>query len=200
MAGDGRRRPPGRPTGRGRPHRRHSPRRGRRSASKPELAAGFDPDDSLIEKMRSRSISKGLLGTWLRQGRNEIPPSKLGIRLPTARTSRPSAASSASSATTPPTRCTPATCPSWCTVTAIDAFDVVTILDFGGDRTRALRELAERFGLSKTEERKVVSRVIFRLMRQGATAEHDPPRGICRRRPAGTHPSRCSECRHLGQR
>lgn len=43
-----------------------------------------------------------------------------------------------------------ASLPAWCGgITAIDAVDVITILEFRGDRTRALRELAERFGIIK---------------------------------------------------
>jgi hypothetical protein len=39
--------------------------------------------------------------------------------------------------------------PGWTAgVTAVDVVDVVAILDYGGDRTRALRELALRFGLT----------------------------------------------------
>jgi hypothetical protein len=59
--------------------------------------------------------------------------------------------------------------PAWCTVTAIDAFDATVILDYGGDRTRALRELAERFNLTKAAEKKAVARVIFRFIRQQAS-------------------------------
>ena len=59
--------------------------------------------------------------------------------------------------------------PEWCgTVTALDVFDVVVILDFGGDRKRALRELAEKAGLSRTQERKAVAKLLFRLIRQRA--------------------------------
>jgi hypothetical protein len=61
--------------------------------------------------------------------------------------------------------------PSWCTVSAIEAFDAVVALDFGGDRKEALRELAERFGLSKTAERKAVASLIFRLVRHKAAQE-----------------------------
>ena len=46
---------------------------------------------------------------------------------------------------------------------------MITILDFGGDRTRALRELAERFNLTKAGEKKAVARVIFRLIREQAS-------------------------------
>jgi hypothetical protein len=42
----------------------------------------------------------------------------------------------------------PGNLPAWTAgVTAVDVVDAVTILDFGGDRTRALRELSLRFGL-----------------------------------------------------
>jgi hypothetical protein len=59
--------------------------------------------------------------------------------------------------------------PAWCTVTAIDAFDATVILDFSGDRTRALRELAERFNISKAPARKAVAKVIFRKVRAQAS-------------------------------
>ena len=56
-------------------------------------------------------------------------------------------------------------------MTAIDVVDVVTILDFGGDRTRALRELAERFGFNKAAERKALAKLIFDLARRSASQE-----------------------------
>ena len=55
--------------------------------------------------------------------------------------------------------------PEWCDVTAVDAFDVVAILDFGGDRQRAMKELAQRFGLTKAAERKAVAALLFKLVR-----------------------------------
>ena len=58
--------------------------------------------------------------------------------------------------------------PSWCDVTAVDAFDVVAILDFGGDRQRAMREMAQQFGLTKAAERKELAKVLFRLLRDQA--------------------------------
>jgi len=61
--------------------------------------------------------------------------------------------------------------PSWCTVSAVDAFDATVVLDFGGDRKRALRELAERFGLSKREQNRAVARLIYRLCREQAPQE-----------------------------
>jgi hypothetical protein len=59
--------------------------------------------------------------------------------------------------------------PAWCDVTAIDAFDATVILDFGGDRTRALRDLAVRFNLTKAPERRALAGVLFRMIRRQAT-------------------------------
>ena len=57
--------------------------------------------------------------------------------------------------------------PAWCGgVTAIDAFDATAILDYGGDRTRALRELSERFNLSKAPERRALATLLFNLIRR----------------------------------
>lgn len=62
--------------------------------------------------------------------------------------------------------------PTWCDgVTAIDVIDVVAILDFGGDRQRALRELAQRLNLDKAAERRRLSQLIFRLIKRQATQE-----------------------------
>ena len=62
--------------------------------------------------------------------------------------------------------------PAWCgSVTALDVVDVVTILDFGSDRLRALRELAVRFGISKPSERRTMAALIFRMIRQQAPQE-----------------------------
>jgi hypothetical protein len=136
------------------------------------LAAGFDPDDSLIEKIRPRFDLDSVLrshgydkaGTKYRH-----PNSSSGCFGADIKVFGGIERVYSHNATDP---LHASNLPSWCTVTAIDAFDATVILDFGGDRTRALRALAERFGFSNTEQRKVVSRLIFRLMRQGATAEH----------------------------
>jgi hypothetical protein len=62
--------------------------------------------------------------------------------------------------------------PAWCGgVKAVEAFDVVVILQFNGDRDRAIRELAERFGLVKAAERRAVAKLIFRLIRKQAPQE-----------------------------
>ena len=57
--------------------------------------------------------------------------------------------------------------PAWCGVTALDAFDVATILDFAGDRTRALRELSQQFGLDQADQRKAVIAAIYRSVKGG---------------------------------
>jgi hypothetical protein len=54
--------------------------------------------------------------------------------------------------------------PSWCTAKAIDVVDVAIVLDHAGDRTKGLAALAERFGLDKREERRAVSRLMFKLI------------------------------------
>ena len=54
---------------------------------------------------------------------------------------------------------------------AVDAFDVTAILDLGGDRKKALHELAERYGLGKREESRAVARLIYQLVRANASQE-----------------------------
>jgi hypothetical protein len=133
------------------------------------IAAGFDPDDSLIEKLRSRydlaSVLK-LHGYDQAGSKFRHPNSSSGMygadieafggidRVFSHNASDPLHADNL---------------PTWCgTVTALDVVDVLVILDFGGDRTRGLRELAKRHGLDKTEERRELARLLFRMIRQGA--------------------------------
>jgi hypothetical protein len=61
--------------------------------------------------------------------------------------------------------------PSWCTVAAIDAFDVTAILDFNADRTKALHELAEQYGFSRRDESKAVAKLIHQLIRSRASID-----------------------------
>jgi hypothetical protein len=135
-----------------------------------KLAAGFDPDDSLIEKLRSRFDLDDVLRShgYDKSGTKYRHPNSMsgsygadikvfgGIeRVFSHNGTDPLHASNL---------------PAWCgSVTALDAFDVVAILDFGGDRNRALTKLAERFNLTKTEERKAVARLLFRMIRRQAT-------------------------------
>jgi hypothetical protein len=140
------------------------------------IAAGFDPEDSLIEQIRPRL---GTLTQILRdhgydqRGYGNVatfrhPDSQSGsfgasVKMlgGIERVYSHNAGDPLHAGNLPP----------WCTVTAIDAFDTTVILDFGGDRKRALRELAERFGLSKREENRAVARLIHQLIRSQASQE-----------------------------
>ena len=134
-----------------------------------KIAAGFDPDDSLIEKLRSRFD----LGAVLLAHRYDKAGTK--YRHPNSTSGSYGADIKLlggiervfSHNATDPLHA--ANLPSWCGgVTALDAFDAVTILDFGGDRNKALRGLAERFGLTKAAERKAVAGLLFRMVKRNA--------------------------------
>lgn len=135
-----------------------------------KIAAGFDPSDSLIEKLRSRFDLASVLaahGYDRAGGKYRHPNSESGgfganikalgdgiERVFTHNAGDPLNANNL---------------PMWCGgVTAVDAFDAVVILDFGGDRDRALRELAERHGLNKAAERKALATLLFKLIRRQA--------------------------------
>ena len=134
-----------------------------------KLAAGFNPDDSLIEKLRSRfdlddvlrSRSYDKSGTKYRHPNSSSGSYGADIkvfggieRLFSHNGTDPLHADHL---------------PAWCDgVTALDVIDVVTVLDFGGDRRKALNALAERFGLTKAAERKAVARLLFRMIREQA--------------------------------
>jgi hypothetical protein len=137
-----------------------------------KIAAGFDPDDSLIEKLRSRfDLDSVLTGHgYDKQGtKYRHPNSSSGCYGADIKTFGGIERVFSHNATDP---LHASNLPAWCGgVTALDAFDVVAILDFGGDRTRALRDLAERFNLTKAAERKALAGVIFRMLRQRATQE-----------------------------
>jgi hypothetical protein len=137
-----------------------------------KLAAGFDPDDSLIEKLRSRFDLDDVLrshgydkaGTKYRHANSMSGSYGADIktfggieRVFSHNGTDPLHASNL---------------PAWCGgVTALDAFDVVAILDFAGDRDKALRELAGRFNLTKAAERKAIAALIFRMIRDQAPQE-----------------------------
>jgi hypothetical protein len=134
-----------------------------------KIAAGFDPDDSLIEKLRSRFDLDDILrshgydkaGTKYRHPNSSSGSYGADIkvfggieRVFSHNGTDPLHANNL---------------PDWCDgVTALDAFDVVAILDFGGDRRKALTVLAERFNLTKVAERKAVARLLFRMIRRQA--------------------------------
>ncbi|HEX5006388.1 MAG TPA: hypothetical protein VFV70_04705, partial [Hyphomonadaceae bacterium] len=139
------------------------------------IAAGFDPEDSLIEKLRQRLDLPSILrahnydtmgsgdSTKYRHAASESGSYGADIKvcagIPRVFSHNGGDPLHGSNL------------PDWCTVTAVDAFDATVILDFGGDRKRALRELAVRFGFSKPKERKALARLLFRLIRQQAPQE-----------------------------
>jgi RecA-family ATPase len=114
-----------------------------------KVAAGFKPTENLIEAIRDRL---DLAGELLKHGYTKIgdrylyPQSETGIpgvhilrgydgveRCFSHHSGDPLAAGNL---------------PTWCTTKgAIDAVDVAAILDFGGDFTKALHELAKRFDI-----------------------------------------------------
>ena len=137
-----------------------------------KIAAGFDPDDSLIEKLRSRFDLGAVL---LAHGYDKT------VVKTVTKYRHPNSGSGSYGADikmlggvervyshngTDPLHA--ANLPPWCGCTAIDAFDVVTILDYGGDRPKAMRTLAERFNLTKAAERKAVAALLFHLIRDQA--------------------------------
>jgi hypothetical protein len=132
-----------------------------------KLAAGFDPDDSLIEKLRSGFDLNAILTGhgYDKAGRKYRHPNSesgsYGADIKTLggieRIFSHNAGDPLHSSNLPP----------WCGgVTALDAFDVVAILDFGGDRTKALRSLAARYDLTKAAERKALAVFLFRLIKR----------------------------------
>lgn len=136
-----------------------------------KIAAGFNSDDSLIEKLRSRFDLESVLlahGYTHNGDKYRHPNSSSGCYGADIKNFGGIDRVFSHNATDP---LHADNLPGWCDVTAIDAFDVVTVLDFGGDRKKAMRELASRFGLAKTQERKELAKLIFRLMRQQAPQE-----------------------------
>jgi hypothetical protein len=138
-----------------------------------KIAAGLDPDDSLIEKLRRHfDLEEVLLshGYEKRTGRSGNK-----FRHPSSQSESYGANIKifagiervfSHNAGDPLHR---DNLPSWCSVTALDAIDATIILDFGGDRTKALAAFAERFGLNKAEQQKAVAALLFRMIRQQAT-------------------------------
>lgn len=137
-----------------------------------KVAAGFDPDDSLIEKLRSHFDLAGVLlshGYSHRKGKHRHPNSESGSYGADIKVLGGIERVFSHNATDP---LHADNLPDWCGgVTALDVVDVVTILDFGGNRTKALAELAQRFGLTKAEERKKLAALIFRLIRRQESQE-----------------------------
>jgi hypothetical protein len=137
-----------------------------------KIAAGFDPDDSLIEKLRVHFDLAGVLqahgydrsGTKFRHPNSSSGSFGADIRAFAA------VERVFSHNATDPLHAR--NLPDWCGgVTALDVIDVVTILDYGGNRTRALAELAQRFGMTKAAEQGKLAALLFRLIRQQVTQD-----------------------------
>ncbi len=137
-----------------------------------KIAQGFNPDDSLIEKLRARLDLESILTShgYDKSGQNYRHPASTsgafganikilgGIERVFSHNSNDVLHKS--------------NLPTWCAgVTAIDAFDVTVILDYGGDRGRALKEMAEAANLNNIAGRKAVAGLIFKLIRRNATQE-----------------------------
>jgi hypothetical protein len=137
-----------------------------------KIAAGFDADGSLIEKIRERLDLEGILlshGYDRRGATFRHPHSTSGAYGADIKTFGGIERVYSHNANDPLHR---DNLPKWCGgVTALDAFDVMAILDYGADRGRAMRELAERYGLTKRRERKALARLLFRLIRE-QSAQH----------------------------
>jgi hypothetical protein len=136
------------------------------------IAAGFDPSDSLIERLRQRFDLASVLVShgYDRQGTKfRHPNSQSGSFGADIKVLGGIERIYSHNGTDLLHR---DNLPAWCDgVTALDVMDVLIVLDFGGDRTRALRELAERFGFNKTAERRTLAKLIFSMVRREAPQE-----------------------------
>jgi hypothetical protein len=137
-----------------------------------KIAAGFDPDDSLIEKLRTNFDLAHVLfshgydksGTKFRHANSTS--GSFGADIKTFGGIERVFSHNG----TDPLHA--ANLPGWCGgVTALDAVDATIILDFGGDRRKGLAALAERFGLTKREEQKTLAALLFRLIRHQASQD-----------------------------
>jgi hypothetical protein len=139
---------------------------------KAKFAAGINPDESLIERLRPSFDLASVLRAhgYDKQGNNyRHPNSGSGSYGANIKTFGGIERVFSHNATDP---LHASNLPEWCDgVTAIDVFDVMMILEYGGDRTRALRELAKRFNLTKAAEQKILAKLLFRLIRQQADQE-----------------------------
>jgi hypothetical protein len=132
------------------------------------LDQGIDPDDSLIEKIRAHLDLAELLrahGYDQRGTKWRHPSSSSGMYGVDIKSFGGIDRVFSHNASDPLHK---DNLPDWCTVTAIDAFDAAVILQYGGDRDQAMRQMAERFRLDKKPERKALTALLFRMVRQQA--------------------------------
>ena len=137
-----------------------------------KLSAGTDPDDSLIDRIRNRldPLEQILVShQYDKSGGNFCHPNSTSGQHGASIKSLGGVDRVYSHNATDPLH--DANLPAWCNVTAVDAFDVTAILDFGGDRDKALLGLAERYGFIKPKENKALAALMFRLIRRQASQE-----------------------------
>lgn len=134
-----------------------------------KIAAALDPDDSLIEKIRVHlDLEQILLSRgYDKKGHNfRHPNSSSGLYGANIKTLGGIDRIFSHNATDPLHE---TNLPKWCgKVRALDAFDVLAILEFDGDRKKALVGLGERYRLTKREESKALAALIFRMIRRHA--------------------------------
>lgn len=132
-----------------------------------KIAAGINPDDSLIEKIRVHLDLDSILRAhgYANQGRDyRHPNSSSGCFGANIKNLGGVDRVFSHNATDP---LHASNLPEWCGgVTALDAFDVTAILDYSGDRKKALSGLAKRFNISNEQEKKELSRFIFDMVRR----------------------------------
>jgi hypothetical protein len=136
------------------------------------LAAGNDPDDSLIEKIRERLDLEQILLShgYDKRGHNyRHPNSTSGSYGADIKMFGGIERVYSHNANDPLHR---GNLPSWCTIAAVDVVDAVIILYYGSNRKKALHDLAKRYGLDKKQERKQLRSLLFRLIRQQAEQAH----------------------------
>jgi hypothetical protein len=135
-----------------------------------KLVAGFDPDDSMIEKIRVHLDLEAILlshGYDKKRRSYRHPNSSSGMHGANIKNLGGIDRVFSHNATDP---LHAGNLPEWCgQVTALDAFDVVAILNYDGDRKKAISSLAEKFSLSRKAENKALAGLIFRLIRRRAS-------------------------------
>ncbi|CAH2606530.1 conserved protein of unknown function (plasmid) [Rhodovastum atsumiense] len=116
---------------------------------------GYDPDASIIEAVRDRlDLEAELVAHGYErkgEGRYLYPGSETGV--PGVYVLRGSDGIQRAYSHHAADPLAAGNLPSWCRAKAVDAVDVVTILDHGGDLKTALRELAKRFGIETRARR-----------------------------------------------
>ena len=115
------------------------------------ISQGFDPDDSIIEKVRGHL---DLVGELVSHGHKQVGKkflysgSETGVPGVYVLSGSDGVQRAFSYHAADPLAA--GNLPSWCRTKAVDVVGVVTIIDHGGDQKKALRSLAKRFGIEST--------------------------------------------------